>query len=179
MAINKKQKGTNKVIYLLLAFVILLVLLFFVMLLNKSSNYQNNNPEALTEIPQKKTYYSKSMKVSVDMPISFQVEESFTTITFKKNDDSITLSRNGTQFSNLESYLNDFDSKRQLIVPENNEIIINGYDTVLRTMNFPKQNIKQKSYYIYVDNWVYVIFTKSKSLFNDLDQIARSFRYTP
>src|SRR3989338_6411931 len=72
-----------------------------------------------------------------------------------------------------------FQSKRRIEISGTTMLIINGLNSLSRIIKFSEEGIIQKSYYIYVNNSVYILSTKSESLYLALDQIAQSFRYTP
>jgi len=126
-----------------------------------------------------KTYSSKSMKFSIDVPDRFHVSDAVDKLTLLDNNKEINIIRNGTDYENISDYIANFDARRNLIASETKRTFIDGNEALSRLVEFPEENSKQKSYYIYVDNWVYILSTSSESLFPALDQIAQSFRYNP
>ena len=159
-----KVKNKNKIIYLLIAGVILLAIVLFS--LNNANNLNGNY------------YRSKTMKLIIDIPNTYQIEDKQISIDLKKDNSSISIVGNGTNYSNLDDYLVNFDSRRKITVSEASRSSINGYDAISRIVSFPNENITQKSYYIFVSNTVYIFSTSSQELYGDLDQIAKSFKYT-
>ncbi len=138
-----------------------------------------NNHSYTSSQEQTKTYQSKSLKFSVIILTSALVKEKQTYVDIIFGDKLINVVRNGTNFQSLIEYLKDFDSKKKEEVGQENEFIINGYKANSRIENNRAANRIQKVYYIYVENWVYSLSTSSPTLYGDLDQIARSFRYAP
>ncbi|MBI2621842.1 MAG: hypothetical protein HYW63_04350 [Candidatus Levybacteria bacterium] len=124
------------------------------------------------------TFESKYLNFSLSLPSGFQAKDETSRIIINSDDGQITVNRNGTQFNNLEDYISDFDSKRNLISSETNNTSINGHEALSRLVEYPDQNYSQKSYYIYVEKAVYIFSTTSESLYDELDQIAQSFKYT-
>lgn len=126
-----------------------------------------------------KTFKSQNLDFEIQIPQKFTPKDDVLSTELESPLGKITIIRNGTNFDNLQDYIRDFDSRRKLTSFDVKETIINGLDSLSRTVNFTQENVQQKSYYIYVENLVYILSTNSKSLYNDLDQIAQSFRYTP
>lgn len=128
-----------------------------------------------------KTFQSKNLKFSIQIPTDFQTEEKFTRVTLSNtNRDEIFINRIATDFSNLEDHLNDLNKKNKVEVIEQKSIAINKYQALVRLIKYPGGPSQgERVYNIFVDNWVYSISTTFESLYDDLDQIARSFRYIP
>ena len=173
---NTKIK-TNHGLIIIIVFIFLFGIVIY-LLGNTNKTYV---PQTSTVINTRdvKTYSSKSMKFSIDVPDRFHVSDAVDKLTLLDNNKEINIIRNGTDYENISDYIANFDARRNLIASETKTISIGGNEAVSRMVEFLDQNVKQKSYYIYVDNWVYILSTSSESLFPVLDQIAQSFRYTP
>lgn len=168
----KKTKNNERIIIVLA--VALMLLLGFVLYSQKNTSM----PQQATPVNQTKLYQSKNLKFSISLPINFTIKEMPGRITIENQDGTIYIDRNSTNFGNLKDYLQDLDSKNKVqILKEKNEII-NGYQSNNRTIKFGSRDI-QKTYSLYIDGWIYNIYSNSEDLFNDLDQIAQFFRYTP
>ncbi len=120
-----------------------------------------------------KQYSSKHFNISIEVPRNYDVDEKFNTIKITNPQGEILLTKTSTNFSNLEKYLDN-------IIERNNP---NFQDSKKTTINdIPvfsgKLDIK-KMYIFYYQNTVYTLSTSVESLYDDLDQIAQSFRYTP
>lgn len=128
-----------------------------------------------------RTFQSKNLKFSIQTPTDFETEEKFTRVTLSStNNDEILVNRIATDFSNLEDHLNDLNKKNKVEVIEQKPIAINKYQALVRLIKYPGGPSQgERIYNILVDNWVYSISTSSKSLYDELDQIAQSFRYIP
>lgn len=127
-----------------------------------------------------KTFKSNSvMKFSIRIPEDFSIEEKFTRVKLNKNEEDIYIEKVGTNFSNVEDYLADLhkSNKTQILSQETKKI--GSYIAILETIKSPNKNAIEKVYSIYVDNFIYTFSTSSESLYDDLDQIAQSFRYIP
>ena len=128
-----------------------------------------------------KTFRSSSiMKFSILVPKNFQVEEKFGSVKISTEQGSIEINKNGTNFSDLENYLKDLSKKNQFELVNGESLNIAGLKSLkgdLKSSTNPDLN--ERIYFIYVDYRVYSISTKLISLFDDLDQIAQSFRYIP
>lgn len=158
-----KIKNNKKIIYIGIAIIaIILVFGYF---------YKtNNNPVPPIANQASYPYTSKLMKFTVLLPSNdLQLSEGVNALFIKNNVGEIRLTRQGTNYDSLDNYLNSLDLK---IVDKEN-LIINDNSVI-------RGSIESRSYYfIYINNWVYALSTSSPELYSDLDQIARSFRYTP
>lgn len=173
----KKRKNNHRfALILTIAILLGLVLLsFLIVKSSKQSNYIGLQDQKELDT----TFQSETLNFTVDVPADFESDEASTTVTFKNNIGEIVLSRNSTNYEDLDSYVTDFDSKRNLTASSSVYETVDGKDVLSRIITLPEQGIRQKSFYIYSDYFVYTISTDSEELFDDLDVIARSFRYTP
>lgn len=128
---------------------------------------------------QTKTFRSETMEFEIEVPEGFEVEDLTSAVDLNSNKGKISIVRNGTNFKDLNSYLQDFDSKRKVSASSVINLKIDTFKAVSRILNISGSNTEQKSYYIYINNGVYVISTDSSNLYPTLDQIAQSFRYIP
>ncbi len=164
----------NRKIYLILGGLLAAALLLLFVLPSIQTSIDNNNQNT-----QSKEYYSKLLKVWMNIPQNFGVEDKGIQIILSKEDRKINVGRSGTNFNNVTDYLSDFDNLRNVAVEQKEKVNIDGNETIVRVENFPQQGVTQKVYYIYVDSVVFTLSTQSESLYADLDQIAQSFRYIP
>lgn len=131
------------------------------------------------EDKQPKIYFAKNMKFSIEIPSDFVTEEASISVSLTSKEGVIEIIKNGTNYNSLQDYIEDFDTKRSLSVVESRKMQIDSHEALSRTIRFANNNINQKSYYIYVNYNVYIFSTSSEALYDDLDQIVQSFRYTP
>jgi hypothetical protein len=126
-----------------------------------------------------KTFQSTTLGFIVQIPPTYEVGENFTHIEFIKDGNLIGGDRNDASgFGSLQEFIDDFDNKNQSEeIFDSKELDINNNPSVVRVEG--RGGAVYKMYYIYVDGWVYVFSTESEFLYSDLDQIAKSFQYTP
>ncbi|MBI2011973.1 hypothetical protein HYS91_04350 [Candidatus Daviesbacteria bacterium] len=153
-------------------------------LLNKKEDSQTLNgstSSSLNNSTQKHDLFSSSnLKLQLDVPPEFNMKEETSRLILTSPDGKIYVNRNGTQFNDLVSYLDNFDKVTKLEVLEKKEIKINKYQSSVRIYKSTDVSpTGEKIYFIYSDNFVYKLSTSSKELYDDLDQIAKSFKYTP
>src|SRR3989344_6308603 len=116
-----------------------------------------------------KDYRSKNLKFLIRIHKEFQVEEKFTRIVLSNSIGEIVISRNGTNFDNLENYLQDLHQKNRVEFIDKETFIVNGLNSVsgkIKSLNASRQF--ELIYFVYVDNWVHVFSTSSDTLFSDL-----------
>lgn len=116
---------------------------------------------------------STAMKFAITLPEEYQIEEKFGSVTISSGKGFILITQNSTNFGNLDDYLKFSKNNLQNNITNRKASVIDGKDTVSGFIG------EEKIHYIYADNNIYMISTKSESLYDDLDQIALSFRYTP
>lgn len=131
-------------------------------------------PEA-TSSQQLKTFQSKNLKFSIKIPTEFGVLEKFGTVEISNPKGKINVNQNGTNFKNLNDYLNDLKLKNHLNMSNLEDLTINNLPAISMMIQ------EQKTYLFFAkDNYtVYSLSTKNVPLYSALDQIAQSFRYTP
>ena len=162
-----------KKILLILAIFLLAVFIFSQF---KSGNLFNTNSAQYSS--QTRTFQSKNLQFSILIPKTAEIKEGQTYVDIKIDQMLVDVTRNGTNFSSLEEYTKDFDAKNSVDINKMEPSIINGYNVISRQET--ANNTKHKIYYIFTtDGWVYTLSTSSESLYDDLDQIAQSFRYNP
>lgn len=172
----KPIKAKNQKNLILFAIIIIFVLVGA--LAYSKSDILNSLFVAQNESQPTKTFESKYLKFKIDLPYGFQATDETSRITINSNQGQMSITRNGTNYSKLEDYISDFDSKRKLTASEAKNVLIDGHEALYRNVEYPDQSFKQKSYYIFVGNAVYIFSTSSEAFYDELDQIAQSFKYT-
>lgn len=125
-----------------------------------------------------KTFKSANLDFSVQIPENYAVTEKWATVRFDLGESYISVGRNTHSFNSLKEFLADADEKDKLEFTKTiNEFTINRLPATVR--DEVRAGVKARMYYIFTPEWVYIFSTNSESLYSDLDQIARSFRYTP
>ena len=107
----------------------------------------------------------------IEIPLEATIEIGTSSTQVVVGENTIVIIRNGTNFTNLDNYLADLDMQNLKDVRSKEPFIIDGYNFVSRDLGSAKQ------YYGYVEGWIYNFSTSSPELYDDLDQIAQSFRY--
>lgn len=120
-----------------------------------------------------KTFESKTMKIKIEVPEEFNVEEKFASVKIKTSQGEISVDRNGTNFSNLNDYIKNSQNNLEVRITNRKELTINNLISISGMLE------KEEIYFIYINNFVYTLSTSSPDLYDDLDQIAQSFRYIP
>lgn len=175
MAKPIKGKDKNLIIAAIFAFLVLIgVLVYFKSGLTLTNFLIGENQSSQTKIFQS----SDVMKFSITVPVGYDVSEYLGSATVNAGDKGkILIGRSGTNFNNLNDYLDDLNIKNKVEIVDKRPLLINGSEASRQEMI--NDNEKNRiTYFIYINNWVYSISTSSESLFGDLDQIAKSFRYT-
>lgn len=166
---------------LILVSAVVLFVLSGIMTTEKNSTVQNT-PEEITQNKNGsnlKTFKSSSvMKFSINIPKNLEAEENLGRVTIISQYGKIYIERNGTNFANLKDYLNDLDVQNKPKILEENQRLINNNQGSIRLIKYGTGEI-QKVIVIFSEGWIYNFYTNSETLYDDLDQIAQSFRYTP
>ncbi len=181
------MKKTIKPVYLFLAFFGVFVLgvgvyyLFFEESLPKLIPILTDSPTPQPTVTQDiKTFKSNLLDFEIDVPQNFKIHESHTAVELEGSGGIMLIGRNGTQFDSLNDYLLDFDKTRNITIIESGNLVIGNLEAISRIEFFPNRNVEQKTYNIFTgDGAVYFLDTKDRSLYDDLDQVSKSFRYVP
>ena len=166
--INSKNKNL-KTILVTTAVIVAGVFIFF------NFGYLNNQSNiSLNESQHTKTFQSSDvMDFSIIVPADYEVIEKLGSANIiADGENNILIGRNGTNFNNLDDYIKNSRNNLEPRLLKRESMIINGLETVSGVVN------NEKIYFIYAQNVVYTLSTENESLFDDLDQIAQSFRYT-
>ena len=159
----KIRNHRNTIIFLLIL-IIIFPILFYARDLSSSSFLKH------------KTYVSNSLNFTINIPSNFEVNDTGITLALKNNQGEISIIRNGTQHKDLNSYLSDQDLDSSYSVTSVTKMKINGLNTIARIESTGDKALSL--YYIYVLNAVYIISSSDTELYDDLGEIAKSFKYT-
>lgn len=181
---KSKQLNTKKIYLLITVFVIIIFSLVLIKLSIKGSSYQSERdlqPQNNISIsPLNKMYYSKYLKITLDYPMEYQLEERLGTVYLKKDNNLIIVDRIGTNYNSIDDYLDYLTKINEVQIVDRQIVKVNRLNGMRATVKHPNtQNPDNKVYYFYINNFIYDISTTNPILYSDLDQIARSFRYTP
>ena len=166
-----KQKGNITILLILIA-IILIGTGYLIINKNASAptvpvqnSVPTHSPKSDEEI--KKVFKSETMKFSIEASQLFQIEEKINTLKLTNKNGAITINRTGTNFDSLQEYIDNLVKENSLVFIEKELLIINSLDALKAKVN------QGKLYYFYAENTVYTLFTKTESLYSDLDQIAQ------
>jgi len=167
-----KHKQSNKSKLFLLTIIIFSFFVIFVAAKNFRSNYINI-PQ-INPTKDNNLYNSSSQKFSVSIPSKFTIEDTYNLMILKNNIGTITVSSVGTNFESLDEYLIDLSIKNNFSLDNQERLTINSLPAIKLKIG------SRLDYFIYGTEWtVYTLSTDSEALYDDLDQIVRSFKYTP
>lgn len=164
----------KKIIVLASAVLILIIVSVFVFKGIQKQSTQNLIPTPTVPNTSLKTFKSSStMDFTIKVPLKYEIEEKAVSVVLSSTEGNILIGQNGTNFDNLQDYLQDLSKKNKFTLTGKVTTVINGMETTVGKIN------NEKYYFIYAPDRVYSIYTSFKTLYSDLDQIAQSFRYSP
>lgn len=112
---------------------------------------------------------------SVEIPINYDVEEKYNTVTIFTPEGEILIDRIGTNFPNISEHIAAIEDSNKLNFDRKELLEINGSGSMIK---YYKSELEDyKSYSIYTTNKVYTILTFEEELYDELDQIALSAQY--
>jgi len=168
------KKGNTLILLVIVVVLTIAGLMYFNSLNKTSSNTQQDKKVTINSTEKTKIFKSSSaLRFSIELPFDYQAEERFGSVIIFTPNGSIFINRNGTNFDRLEDYLSDLSIKNHFVLINKNNSQVNGLETISGNIE------KEKIYFIYKDYAVYSLSAKDKSLYNDLDQIAKLFHYAP
>ena len=160
---------------ILTIFAVFLVAIYWILF---TQNIQKN--KSITPPTNKSSFFTSPYALfNINYPSYFDIEydETITILKDSSNKGEIIINRNGTNFTDINSYLSDFDLKRT-VKTQPCPSIHTQYIFFCRLETFENLQITQKIYYLQISTWVYTISTTTPELYDELDQIVKSFRYT-
>ncbi len=177
-----KEKGSVLVFILIVGALIVGIFIYsWISSSNKSSSslpHASFNP-SIAQSPRAgkltKSFQSKDLKFVINYDGNLTIEDKGITTNFISEKGAIKISRSGTDFTDIESHLSNFDKLRAVTSIKSQQLTINGFSSLKRRENTPDG--QREAYYIMVDAFIYTFSTSSPDLYNDLDQIAKSFKY--
>lgn len=184
---KKSKKNNKKIIWIsLIAVAILFVLLLIFGIFNKATAPINPSLTIYPSIPPFTTYHSNILNITINIPNDFILKEEnvLREMILEKNGKTIIVHRYTTNryYNNIKELLDEIyniDNSSKEIIRQ--QIKINDKDcevSVEKYNNSAESN--KKNYNCYLDGNTFLsISTTSESLYSDLDQIAKSFRYEP
>jgi len=175
----KKKKRKNRLMILVSIFVLSIIVLFISSYNSQTPPKQINGYQAQFPVNDR-WYHSSILKFSILVPAEYTIEDQQITVTLHNKKGDIIVSRVGTNFKNIESFLDDLQIKNKLEIVSTYKSKINELDTLKTNIKYfggPKNG--EITYYFYKNYAVYSLSTSVPTLFSDLDTIAHSFHYIP
>ena len=168
----------KRTVYIILSFTIFLFgFLVYSKLKQRRQNFpgevKNNQVFLPSSVQESKDYRSSLFKFTIRLPKNFKVEENLTVIRLKNHGGEIGIFRSGTDFDTFGKFWREYLDRNNPDISEEQDLTINNLEAKAINVNH------EKMYVLYHQGIVYTLSTSSESLYDDLDQIAQSFRYTP
>lgn len=170
---NKKKISSTLIIFIVVISIIVAILYSRTSKDNAPFSELQSNTNINNQQDTKTFQSSSVMKFSIVSPKNYQIIEDLGSVTINIDGGKILIGRNGTNFTNLQDYIENSRNSLKTRILDKKELTIDGLEAILGKVG------AEKYYFIYVDGWVYSLSTSSPALFDDLDTIAQSFRYTP
>ena len=172
MAVNNKTHPLHLGILILLGIVFLSV--FFTLI--KPWQYKTATPQ--TKLGR---YESSNLNSSIQIPSSFEVKEQVNRVILTREKKQIIVEKIYTNFDNIDGYLSDISEKNGLLILDKKTDSVNNLGRVKVKVRYPSDPSKAEVWYLFypLKGTIYTISTDSEALYDELDQIAQSFRYIP
>lgn len=170
----KKHHHTFAVMLLLGVALLFVLIIFSYYNPNSPLNTASNTSEQITV--RGDVYKSDFLNISLAIPQKFKIEENSTLIIARNNEGEIRISRRSTNYNNLNNYYESLMEKNNLSELSRETLKVSSLEAIKSEVSGP--GYSDKAYYFYPTKWtVYSISTTSPSLYDELDQVAQSFRY--
>ncbi len=169
----------NKPVYVLLVvfgIAIIGMLVYFFYFLKSSTKFTLTDRKAILPTPSYglKTFKSsETMDFTVELPVEYEIEERFGSATLSFSKGKIRITHIGTNYDNLDEHIAALGELNRVSYTKEEDLIIDRFPAQKGVLE------NKKIYFIFAENGVYAFSTEQPELYDDLDQIVRSFRYTP
>lgn len=165
-----KKSKQNSTLFIVIALIVIVIGISGYILNQFSKRTITTTP---TTVPQFKTYHSDVMDFTIDVPGEYEITEYLGGVNLFSSNGQIYIDQNATNFEKLDEFLKDSKGTSYDKLKEKKSFKINGLDSVSGFID------ERKIYFVYTDFNVYLLYTKDAVLYYDLDQIAKSFNYSP
>jgi len=162
MKVQKNRR--NKLVLVSLA---VLFIAAYLVVFQKIDPGSRNPSEQNTSI----LYTSDFLEFSLRVPKTFSIKELDNNITLTSKEDRISINRIATNTSNISDYVALLSKRNNFTLKSQSNGKISNHDYLSGMID------ETKIYFIYNNYFVYSLSTSSPELYDDLDQIARSFEY--
>jgi hypothetical protein len=151
-----------------------LTLILSVLLLVANGAKRSKSLDSLVSTSYTKEFRASGvLDFSIQIPSDYIVEEKTLSVELVAPDGRISISKSDAGFETVDAYVDSLMKKNKTTMIDREYIVINTFPAVSGLIN------DYLIYFIYAGDSIYSFQASSESLFNDLDQIAQSFRYTP
>lgn len=170
-----KQKSTHLVLATL--FILSILGLVFTLRYKQAQPLQ---PAPATYQPATKIIVSDIMKLRIEVPSEYSVEDKQIDLKLSKNDRWLNIGRVASMFDTVEGYVDNLARLNNLTFSGKQKIFIDRYPTIRAYIASGNRNSDDKLiYFIFADNWIFTAEASDPSLNTDLDRIVSSFKYLP
>lgn len=183
---KKKNKNVDKNILIAKLIGIAVLFLIVIVIFNQKpfTKFQSPNTALLpssSPTSEIKKFNSKFLKIFFSAPSGYGISENGNHISINNNFGEIIISRRGTNSNTIEGAVFEISDRGTMQVTNKQKMKINNIDVIsCNIKSLVSDEPESKGYYFYPVPWtVFSITTNDAELFDDLDQIARSFRYEP
>lgn len=174
------KKNQNGVIIIIVPIAIVAILVGIILYSQVSSkntaivSSPTNPASSTSQSSNLKTYKSSDlMNFEIQIPNHYVTDEKFGIVTITSPEGKIQVSQNGSEYENLDAHISALVKLNRVSFAKEANLTIDNLPAQVGKLN------NEKSYFIYSGNRVYTFSTDSEALYGALDQIAKSFRYTP
>ncbi|MBI2442628.1 MAG: hypothetical protein HYV40_01825 [Candidatus Levybacteria bacterium] len=175
--LKAKKMSAVFITIIIVIFTLLIFTKFFGTRFYQNSDYINSKVSIEDESA---IYSSPTLNINFTLPSGFTPEEQINRVILTSKNGQIVVEKINTNFDNLNNYLVDISKKNNLEVVESDSLMVDGVSVKKVQVRNPRSNVVESWYLFYPTEWtIYTLSTNSESLYDDLDQIARSFRYIP
>lgn len=159
---------------------IILVGYFLWKIIDTKKTYINNQTEPKQNlITPLKTYKSNLLKFQIKISGDWKISEKYTNIELINPSGEILITRIGTNFNNINQYMDDLVKKNKTNFVEKKYAKVNNNDSIYGIIKQKSGDPEKKIYFIYTDYRIYTFSTPDPELYDDLDAIVQTFRHIP
>lgn len=183
---KKKNKNADKNFRIVKLIGVAALFFIVIIILNQRpfTKFQNPNNTLMPSSsppPTIKNFNSKFLKIFFSTPSGYDISENSNHISLNNNIGEIIISKRGTNNDTIEGAVFEISDRGTMQVANKQSMKINNIDVISCSIkSLVSDEPESKGYYFYPVPWtVFSITTNNSELFDDLDQIARSFRYEP
>ncbi len=165
------KKQPNKIIGLSIFTIILIAFIIIWFVTSPKTYMQPQEKETIG----RESFTSDNLDISFEAQTPVLMKDLLTNVILEYDGREIIISRSASDYQTLDEYLTRLIELNNMNVKRREDITIDGSPGVILFTD--SQGVDHPTYFVVKNEWVYSMYTIHPELFDDLDNVAKTFKY--